>query len=459
MLLDMDSDGSNGAAAPDENYAREILQLFTIGLWDLDEEGVETDTPTYTQENIKELARVFTGFHAYGRPFGDSYPGSIGVQEHISYQVPMLIDSDKHDKGAKALDFLGELSPLFNSGDSEDVKEVKEVINRIYNHENVPFFVSKRLIQHFVTSNPSQAYVKRVAAVFRNNRYEDDQLAHVIKAILLDPEARNWDNYLTNPSFGKLRSPILRTCQIAKALNAGKRTDEVGKVAERYFPAPWEDGFSVTRDIQWFGVKNDGLTKQHPLNSPSVFNFFEPTYTAPEFVTSPSFVSPEFQILDSVTALGTPNHLFRYVSEEGQVLGEELYQDNDPYVGNHTRREVIGFPYSVSNSTSYNGFTRFDNNLLNSSEVVARRFVSDPNGALALSLDPTSQTDRGIAIDRFLDEINLLFAHGRLSASTREEIRSKLNEAMSQSNMSDAYFLNTLGIQIAVTTADVAILK
>jgi len=199
------NDGST-AANPDENYAREILQLFSIGLHQLDIDGSRKpgDIPTYTIEDLRELSKVFTGFKLRSEPWGIT-----NRARKTTYQRRMEFEASRHRAGAKSLSFLKGAGRAETSFDNYEItgtdvssqtqqtiaNEITQALDCIYNHPNVAPFVSKRLIQHFVTSNPSPDYVERVATVFNDKRSSTDQLAHVIKAVLLDPEARQWEQF------------------------------------------------------------------------------------------------------------------------------------------------------------------------------------------------------------------------------------------------------------------------
>ena len=196
---------------PDENYARELMQLFTIGLVKLNADATVQTTggkpdESYKPEDVSGLARVFTGFVL------DSSDRTTPDR----LRRPMVQRASDHELGAKT--FLGVTIPAGTDG----IASLKIALDTIFAHPNVPPFVSKQLIQRLVTSNPSTAYVGRVSAVFANNGsgVRGDMKA-VIRAILLDNEARS-DAGLTNPSFGKLREPVVRLTNWARAFEIGR---------------------------------------------------------------------------------------------------------------------------------------------------------------------------------------------------------------------------------------------
>ena len=206
---------------PDENYARELMQLFTIGLVQLNPDGtIQTDglgqpIPTYDQSVIEGFANVFTGWNYSG---GTSF--STAIVNHITQTRPMQAYPEEHSPLAKRLlDYPGvvtnELPP-----NQTPAQDLAAALDNVFNHPNVAPFIARRLIQRLVASNPSAGYVARVAAVFANDGTgKRGQLNSVVRAILLDPEAR--PNLATaNDATGKLKEPLLRLIQLWRAYNA-----------------------------------------------------------------------------------------------------------------------------------------------------------------------------------------------------------------------------------------------
>ncbi len=196
--------------SPNENYAREVLQLFSLGLVMLGPDGVPVPsaantTPTYDQSTVADLARVFTGW-----TYGDSKAGQPTAQNPAFYDGPMEPVEKFHDAGGKTV--LGmPIAPNLTT-----TQDLDAALNIIFQHQNVGPFISKQLIQHLVTSNPSTAYVQRVAAVFANNGAGvRGDLKAVVKTILLDPEAA-----LGQPNSGHLQEPALFLASILRVLNA-----------------------------------------------------------------------------------------------------------------------------------------------------------------------------------------------------------------------------------------------
>jgi uncharacterized protein (DUF1800 family) len=277
---------------PDENYAREILQLFSIGLHQLNMDGtLKKDAnglpiPTYGQAEVKEFARVFTGLvYYYDNPnYRDDWewrsPWSGAITTH-----PMVPLEEIHDKGEKTL-LNGQIIPAGGN----TLSDISAAIDIIFNHPNVPPFVSKQLIQRMVTSNPSPAYIARVARVFADNGSgERGDLKAVVKAILLDPEAR--DSHSSTEHFGKLREPLLRFSHLWRAFGLPKKTrngslweqKSCGRSNYKIYWVWWLDSF--LRD-----------TGQDILGAPSVFNFYQPGFSPSGPVASTGLVAPEFQI-------------------------------------------------------------------------------------------------------------------------------------------------------------------
>ena len=272
-------------ALPDENYAREIMQLFSIGLVKLNVDGTAKllngePVETYGLDDITGLARIFTGWDFDLRAELGKTPDFI---RRSLVQVP-----SRHETGAST--FLGSTVPAGLSA----TDALKAALDIIYAHPNVAPFISSQLIQRLVTSNPSPAYVSRIATVFNNDgKGIKGNLKAVVRAILLDDEARNAAN-LTNPTFGKVREPMLRFLAWARAFNANSSSDT------------WQ-----------LGDTSDPATRlgQSPLRSPTVFNFFRPGYVPPNSsIGSANLTAPEFQITNESSVVGYVNYMQAAVS-------------------------------------------------------------------------------------------------------------------------------------------------
>lgn len=271
---------------PDENYAREVMQLMTIGLHELNADGtVRTDgsgqpIPTYGEADISGLAKVFTGISWYHpTPSNNTFFGQNRDPE--SHTRPMIFYPQYHSNSAKS--FLG---TTIAAGSTDVGADLKVALDTLFNHPNVGPFIGKQLIQRLVTSNPSPAYVGRVTAVFNNNGSGvRGDMAAVIRAILTDAEARAAPSAGT-ASSGKLREPIIRLANWMRAFGA---TSVSGN---------WLVGSTSA---------NTSLA-QSPLASPSVFNFYRPGYVPPNTrLGAQNLLAPEFQIVDEVSVAGYAN--------------------------------------------------------------------------------------------------------------------------------------------------------
>ncbi len=268
---------------PDENYARELMQLFSIGLVELNIDGSEKldpvtnqPIPTYDQAIIEGFAHVFTGWTWAGAP--TFHPNPFFLPASSQY-FPMEHWADFHDTGPKTL-LGGTTLPAGQSGE----QDLSDALDNIFNHPNVGPFMAIRLIQRLTTSNPSPGYVQRVAEVFNNNGAGvRGDLGAVVKAILLDPEARP---ALPMEIDGKLKEPLLRLTQLFKAYNA---TSQSG----RY---PLAAAYII------FG--------QGPLQAPHVFNFFSPFYAPPGEIRNSNLVAPELEIATEYQNTFITNYMF-----------------------------------------------------------------------------------------------------------------------------------------------------
>ncbi len=274
---------------PDENYAREIMQLFSIGLFELNNDGtLKLDAngeaiPTYDIEDIQELAKVFTGLS--GGAFDTTYyPQTVGQTLYFGsngnffdYSVPMIMYEDKHETSAKTLPD-GTIIPANQTG----MQDINDAIDWLYNHPNVGPFIGYRLIQQLVKSNPTPEYVNRVASAFNNDgNGVRGNMEAVYRAILTDPEARDCE-WINDPKAGKMLQPLERIMQLYKAFDI---TSPSGK----YW---FSDSGTVYNYIE-----------QAFLFAPSVFNFFSPFYAEGEFVAPNNMVSPEMQLLHSTSGI------------------------------------------------------------------------------------------------------------------------------------------------------------
>ena len=285
---------------PDENFAREVMQLFSIGLWMLNPDGTRMldgqgqPIPTYSNADITEFARVFTGL-SFGaltngqQPQFNSYDGD--------FTVPMKGWDEHHDLAPKNL-LLGATTPARSASPGNTgtatMADVDAAISNLFHHPNVGPFIGRLLIQRLVTSNPSPEYVGRVAAAF--NAAPRGDMGRTVKAILMDPEARD-PAKMADPTFGKLREPFLKVVNVARAFNASTQAG-------------------------WFYLSDLAeLHGQEPFNSPSVFNFYLPTYSPPGPVAAAGLVAPELQIVNAASGVTAPNFFWDHLVEAEYGLG------------------------------------------------------------------------------------------------------------------------------------------
>ena len=273
---------------PDENFAREILQLFTIGLYELDVDGqVRLDADgrplaNYDQSTVEEFAKVFTGWdHADSRAW-DSNQGH-------DLTVPMVANEAFHDTSTKTL-----LNGVSLPAGQTAAQDLKGALDNIFAHPSVAPFIAKALIKRFVTSNPEPGYVQRVAETFIDNGSgARGDLNAVIRAVLLDDEARK-ERSSDDAMFGKMKEPLLRLSQLWRALDA--------------VPGPGADDVYHTK-VRTSDQLAD-VVGQSPMRSPSVFNFFLPDHP---LGGEDDLVAPEKQILSEVNIASTNNMFFTQI--------------------------------------------------------------------------------------------------------------------------------------------------
>lgn len=283
MLHNAKGDPGKGTH-PNENYAREILQLFSIGLYRLNLDGsLKLDAkgapvPAYDQRAVMGLAAAFSGWH-YAHP---GPPRWKGVR--ADYRNPMRSVPSHHDTSAKTI-----LDGVVLRANQTPEQDMKQALDTIFNHPNVGPFVCRQLIQRLVTSNPSPGYVYRVASVFNNNGHGvRGDLAAVIRAILTDYDARAEKTNIE--AAGHVREPVIRFTNLLRAFRASTPSGR-------------------------FIIAKPGPLGQVPMHSPTVFNFFSPDYQAPGAIAESGLSSPEFQITTETTAVTSANFLHRVIFE------------------------------------------------------------------------------------------------------------------------------------------------
>ena len=280
-------DSSGGTlTTPDENYAREVMQLFSVGLYLLLPDGTlkfdptGLPIPTYNQNIVTEMAKVFTGW---------AYPSTNLTQFRnapADYFTPLQLFPSFHDDTQKSI-LNGVVLPAGQGG----TKDLQQALDALFSHPNTGPFISKQLIQRLVTSNPTPAYVYRVAQKFENNGSGTrGDLSAVVRAVLTDYEARSATS-LAAPNFGKLREPLIRATALLRSFGA---TPASGRYSS--------------------GLSNpESALAQAALRSPTVFNFFRPDYVLPGALAAAGLVAPEYEITDATYAISVPNFLRTFI--------------------------------------------------------------------------------------------------------------------------------------------------
>ncbi|MBI5693224.1 MAG: DUF1800 family protein [Verrucomicrobia bacterium] len=280
----------NVITLPDENYAREIMQLFTIGLNELNPDGTlrldptGQPIPTYTQETIVHTARVFTGWSFASSTENATANVNLFRGAPANYLAPMMLWPAFHEDSAKTI-VGGRVLPASQGG----VKDLADTLDALFQHPNTGPFIARQLIQRLVTSNPSPGYIYRVAQAFANNGAGvRGDLGAVVRAILTDYEARS-PAVAATATFGKLKEPLLMTTALFRAFGGGSNSGR-------------------------FNIPNpEGSLAQAALRAPTVFNFFEPNFVLPGSVAEAGLYAPEYQILNDTTALTQPNFYYNYL--------------------------------------------------------------------------------------------------------------------------------------------------
>ncbi|MEL6758324.1 MAG: DUF1800 domain-containing protein [Pseudomonadota bacterium] len=301
-------------AAPDENFAREIMQLFTIGLYELNLDGTlkfdEQGQPieTYSNQDVLELAKVFTGLSFDGIPF-DTDPESILSQSRTKR---MAMFDEHHSIGPKT--FLGQTIPATYSGE----ESIERALDILFQHPNTAPFISRLLIQRLTTSNPSPSYVERVATAFESGSFRlpdgdvigsgmRGDLPAVWAAILLDREFLELSE-VDSRTFGKVREPVLRWTHWARAANV-----------------PAFNALSGDQTVDELGIDHadQGRLGQRAFSAPSVFNFYRPGYIAAGSRTAEAgLVAPELQITTATSVVAYANFMVQFVFRDpGQSNG------------------------------------------------------------------------------------------------------------------------------------------
>ena len=297
---------------PDENYAREVMQLFSIGLYELNLDGSlklsaqGKPIETYSASDVSNLARVFTGWghnYAVGQ-FTSPKPPNVRVTNVDVARGRMVLNAAQHSNLEKK--FLGVTIPA----NTPAPESLRIAMDTLANHPNNGPFLARQFIQRLVTSNPSPAYIARVASIFNNNGSgQRGDLKAVLRAVLMDEEARSADGVASN-TFGKLREPIVRIAQWGRTF----------KLNSKY--GTWKSNISPWTPTQDIG--------QYPLNPPSVFSFYRPGYVPPGTpMARENATAPEFQIVNESTIPAWANFL-QSIVQRGIYVGMPESPANSP---------------------------------------------------------------------------------------------------------------------------------
>ncbi len=300
-LQNRKEDTFNGRV-PDENFAREVMQLFSIGLYELNDDGslkLRDGQPieTYNADDVKGLAKVFTGLGWHrlpnqSGPWWECFYATGPCYDPVAQQSQLMSTyAQEHSTSIKR--FLGVSIPAQNPANPNT--SIRIALDRLANHPNTAPFISQRLIQHLVTSNPSPGYVQRISQVFRSS---GGQLKSVVKAILLDPEARSLPTGASLAGYGKLREPVLRFAHLLRALPTRSTNWALAQAGQS------SAAFYLASDTS--NVAN-GLG-QTPMASPSVFNFYRPGYQPPQTqLAGNKLLAPEMQLSNETSVVGYAN--------------------------------------------------------------------------------------------------------------------------------------------------------
>ena len=313
---------------PDENYAREVIQLFTIGLYELNTDGskkIDSEgnfIPTYTQNDVSDMAKVFTGLTTDNGYF---FSGD-GASTHNSRTSSMVAEEGYHDRSEKSI--LG--TKIASGGDTKT--DINTALNILFNHDNVGPFIAKRLIQRLTTSNPSLEFIEYVALIFSDNGagVRGDMKA-VIKAILLYDDTNS-------ETFGKLKEPLLFVPHLFRAFNAQKAKNTLSLL---------NGGIYTYNSFNFHGT---GYTQQEgALESLTIFNYFSPD-DAPDSLKKEGLVAPEFKLYGTgklhellMGLINKDGFIYETyeITAELQLEDEKLLLKNEDYDGLLDRLDIL----------------------------------------------------------------------------------------------------------------------
>lgn len=407
---------------PDENYAREVMQLFSIGLYELNPDGSRKTGPdgqpvaTYDNTDIKQLARVFTGLkaHSYQHEWNTgawdpSYNGAAvgfddGVEKSwktvpfVNMTQPMVIEEAYHDSQPMQL-LKGHLQL---PGNQSGTQEIRSTINALVSHPSTAPFIARHLINQLVTSNPSPAYVKAVAAKFGSK----GDLKAVVREILSWP----LQNPVSKASFisayqepgnhsatkeiqsQKLKAPLLRVTQLLRGFNASNQSGRL-----------WLIGDDIQAQLQ-----------QHPLSSPTVFNFYKPDFVPHGPLERRGLVAPEFELLTSATAISYVNMLYYW-----------FFADYYPAVSSQ-----------ISTQPGIHNVAKLDPD----------RLAANPADKLTLDFSTEQALARAGRYDELIDRMSLL-----LTGKTNLPVKAQIKAAFSTYADNPLWVVQTVAFMLAIS--------
>jgi uncharacterized protein (DUF1800 family) len=468
---------AQGGVFPDENYAREVMQLFTIGLDVLNDDGTPTTNPitaTYDADDIREYAEVFTGLgYGYGtlntasttaNPYSPYTAGtSTDPNSTRKYAaVPMRMAPSQHDRSSKLLlnglvlnnpNGNGTAYPTTLAGEAQANAEIDAALTGLFNHSSCPPFLVNRLIQRFVKSNPSRAYMTRVVNVFKNasNPNGRGDLRAVIKAILLDPEAwqpirvqfRRSDNKFVVTTMGsedsRLQEPVLNYTRFTRFFKATSEY-QIGEGGSNATADPFVLESSVPGEFRLNTL--DGTFDQSPYSQPSVFNFYVADYQSAGDITNyqstsnrmqrgTAIFAPEFQIVNAITSNNTGNFYRNLLNIAGNAtIGDSTPRRTETFLTKNNNPALVPAPHPNYSTQYFNQQNGIANVTKKSTRTVVTYDLDYERGLVALPAGFTA-VQRDAAIDALLDHLDLYLCGGTLNQAFKLSIR---NAAMIEMN-------------------------
>ena len=420
---------SNTKTHPDENFAREVMQLFSLGLWKMHDNGSAVESggtlvPAYTQDDVEQLARVMTGYDLVGNSrYGRTHRGA-GEE----WSTPMEFTGTYHDFDNKS--FLSKTI----SEDSDNVSsptDLKNALDIIFNHQNVGPHVAKHLIMRLVTSNPTAAYIERVAQKFNDNGSGvRGDLKAVVRAVLTDDEARGTE-YQTNKNFGKAKEPLLAWTQILRAFDV-KPIDG------------WKSRDNATMNNTYNFPWMETILGQAPLRSDTVFNFFSPDFVpANDHFSESCMVAPDLQIQSDTILIKFNN----YISNAFQIHEKNKIEDKGD--------NLTSFGNSRK-SNQFNYYISVDEEL----DVFEQALDGDKNGDFA-GLSDKNDPKKSEAVVEFLKHLDLKLTGGKLPSEYHDAIKEHLLTVNwnSSKNKTEALAIIRDAVMLIVTSSQFMIQK